>query len=51
MARRDPRARSVAVELGRRSDYSTEKARTLLGWAPRPVRESVLDCARSIVAG
>ncbi len=50
MARRDPSAGSVIGELGQRSDYSTEKARTLLGWKPRPARDSVLDCARSILA-
>jgi dihydroflavonol-4-reductase len=41
--------RPALAELGQRSDYSTDKARTLLGWTPRPVRESVLDCARSIL--
>ena len=45
----DPSVRPVLNELGQRSDYSTQKARTLLGWMPRPVRESVLDCARSIL--
>jgi dihydroflavonol-4-reductase len=45
----DPGLRSVIGELGQRNDYSTEKARTLLGWAQRPVRESVLDCARSLL--
>jgi len=45
----DPSVRPVVSELGQRSDYSTEKARTLLGWTPRPVRDSVLDCARSIL--
>jgi dihydroflavonol-4-reductase len=49
MARLDPSVRSVVAELGQRSDYSTEKAQTLLGWAPRPARESVLDCARSML--
>jgi dihydroflavonol-4-reductase len=46
----DPSIRPVLAELGRRDEYSTEKAATLLGWTPRPVRESVLDCARSILA-
>jgi dihydroflavonol-4-reductase len=45
----DPSVRSVTGELGRRSDYSTDKARTVLGWTRRPVRESVLDCARSLL--
>jgi dihydroflavonol-4-reductase len=45
----NPSVRPALAELGRRTDYSTEKARTLLGWNPRPVRDSVLDCARSIL--
>lgn len=45
----DPSVRSVIGELGQRSDYSTEKARTLLGWTQRPARESVLDCAASVL--
>jgi dihydroflavonol-4-reductase len=42
--------RPVLPDLGQHEDYSTEKARTLLGWTPRPARDSVLDCARSILA-
>lgn len=46
----DPSIRPVLSDLGQREDYSSEKARTLLGWTPRPTRESILDCARSILA-
>jgi dihydroflavonol-4-reductase len=49
VARADPSIRSVVGELGQRTDYSTQKAQAL-GWSHRPVRESVLDCARSILA-
>jgi dihydroflavonol-4-reductase len=45
----DPSVRSVIAELGQRNDYSTDKAMTMLGWTERPVRESVLDCARSLL--
>jgi dihydroflavonol-4-reductase len=45
----DPSVRSIIGELGQRSEYSTEKARTLLGWTQRPVRDSILDCARSLL--
>jgi len=45
----DPSLRSVIAELGQRSDYSTTKAQTMLGWSQRPARESVLDCARSLL--
>jgi nucleoside-diphosphate-sugar epimerase len=50
IARADPSLRSVIGELGQRSDYSAAKAETLLGWQHRPIRQSVLDCARSILA-
>jgi dihydroflavonol-4-reductase len=37
----DPSVRSIIGELGQRTDYSTDKAMTVLGWTERPVRESV----------
>ena len=50
MALRDPGLRSVARELGQERLVSAEKARRLLGWAPRPVEASLVDCARSLMA-
>lgn len=47
----DPSVRSVAKQLGQRVEVSGEKARTTLGWAPRPVEDTVADCARSLLAG
>jgi hypothetical protein len=29
---------------------SSEKARTTLGWTPRPIEDSIEDCARSLLA-
>lgn len=49
IARFDQSLKPVIGELGQESQYSTEKARRLLGWAPRPARESILDCATSIL--
>jgi dihydroflavonol-4-reductase len=49
MALFDPGIRSVAGQLGRRTDLSNERARTVLGWAPRPVEETIADCGRSLV--
>lgn len=49
IARFDANLRPVVGELGIRSEYSNHKARNLLGWAPRPIRESILDCANSIL--
>ncbi|MFE7168728.1 NAD-dependent epimerase/dehydratase family protein [Streptomyces sp. NPDC057616] len=47
---RDPSLREITPALGRRNRHSTEKARTLLGWQPRPARQTVLDCAESLIA-
>jgi dihydroflavonol-4-reductase len=44
----DPSLRSVAKQLGQRVELSSEKAQALLGWSPRPVEETVVDCARSL---
>jgi nucleoside-diphosphate-sugar epimerase len=50
MARRRPELRGVLPGLGRRNRHSTAKARTMLGWQPRPASEAVLACARSLFA-
>lgn len=50
LARFDPGLRSVVGELGHRIDYSASKAESRLGWTPRPVSDSIVDCARSILA-
>ena len=47
MALFDPGLRGVVGGLGHREDYSSEKARDRLGWQPRPLKETVVDCARS----
>jgi nucleoside-diphosphate-sugar epimerase len=41
---------AVLPGIGRRNTHSTAKARRLLGWSPRPGRDAVLDCARSLLA-
>lgn len=46
----DPGIRSVAKQLGQRVELSSEKARTELGWEPRPVEDTIVDCARSLLA-
>ena len=40
---------SVLPELGKRKNASCEKARALLGWAPRSPREAILATARSLL--
>jgi nucleoside-diphosphate-sugar epimerase len=49
MALFDGGIRSVVSELGQRSWFTSEKARTTLGWTTRPVGDSIEDCARSLV--
>ena len=50
MALVDPGVRSVADELGHEARYSVENARRRVGWEPRPVRDTVVECARSLLA-
>jgi nucleoside-diphosphate-sugar epimerase len=48
MALFDGSIRSVVGDLGKRSWFSSDKARTMLGWTTRPVEDSIEDCARSL---
>ncbi len=47
---RDPSLREITPALGRRNRHSTEKAHRILDWQPRPAAQTVLDCARSLLA-
>ena len=40
---------SVTSGLGQKHDFTSAKAQSLLGWRPRPLEETVLDCARSLI--
>ena len=44
----DSQVKSILPELGKRKNASSEKARRLLGWAPRSPREAILATARSL---
>ena len=44
----DPEVKGILSELGKRKNASNEKARRLLGWAPRSPREAILATARSL---
>jgi dihydroflavonol-4-reductase len=49
MARFDPGLRSVVGDLGRRRNVSSEKARSKLGWQHRPIEDTIVDTARSLL--
>jgi len=49
MARFDPSLRSVVGDLGRRRSMSSEKAKAKLGWSSRPIDESIVDTAESLL--
>jgi hypothetical protein len=36
--------------LGQKRDFTSAKAQAMLGWRPRALEETVLDCARSQIA-
>lgn len=48
-ARFDPALRLVLPAVGKREEVSHERATRVLGWSPRPVRETFLDMARSMI--
>ena len=49
MALFDPGIRSVVGALGKRSELSSEKARSTLGWAPRPVEDTIAETGESLI--
>ncbi|HEV7721884.1 MAG TPA: NAD-dependent epimerase/dehydratase family protein [Iamia sp.] len=49
-AEHDAELASIVPGLGRRNRHSTAKAEAVLGWRRRPVEDTVLDCARSLIA-
>jgi dihydroflavonol-4-reductase len=49
MALFDPGVRSVVGDLGNKTTYSLENAKQRVGWEPRPIEQSVLECARSLL--
>ncbi len=41
---------AVVGSLGHRHEFTSAKAERLLGWKARPMKDTVLDCARSLIA-
>lgn len=50
MAMFDKSLRRVTPGLGRKGSFSSAKAQRVLGWVPRPVEESIVECAESLIA-
>ena len=48
-SRRDPEVKQILPELGKRKNATNEKARRVLGWAPRSNEESIVATAESLV--
>jgi dihydroflavonol-4-reductase len=46
----DPTVRMVLPELGKQRICDASHAKAVLGWQPRPVEETIVDCAKSLLA-
>jgi dihydroflavonol-4-reductase len=49
MAVFDGGIRSFKSSLGKQTEYRTTKARDLLGWSPRPIEDSIVETAESLI--
>lgn len=49
LAQTEPSFRESLTQLGKRPRISNAKAKALLGWSPRPVEDTILDTARSLL--
>lgn len=45
----DPGIRSIVGQLGKKNDLSSEKAKTRLGWSPRPIEDTIAECGQSLL--
>jgi nucleoside-diphosphate-sugar epimerase len=50
MALFDGGIRSIVGSLGKRSELSSERAQSVLGWSPRPIEDSVAETGESLIA-
>lgn len=46
----DRQLAGVTYNLGKKRDYSSAKAQSMLGWKPRPMEDTIIDCAKSLIA-
>ena len=45
----NPEIRMIKSEIGRERHCTSDHARAKLGWTPRPVEDSIVDCAQSLL--
>ncbi|MDB6079029.1 MAG: aldehyde reductase [Akkermansiaceae bacterium] len=45
----DPGVRAILPNLGRHYRHTSAKAARLLNWHPRPAKETMIDCAKSLI--
>ena len=50
MALFDGGIRSIVGTLGKRTDLSSERARTTLGWSPRPIEDTIAETGESLIS-
>ena len=50
LASLNPELRALAPMLGRTNPLTTEKARSLVGFSPRPAVATIVDCAESLLS-
>jgi dihydroflavonol-4-reductase len=41
---------SIVPSLGKKHDFNSAKAQAMLGWRPRSLKDTVIDCAKSLIA-
>jgi len=49
VAIKDPAAKQILPELGKKKNATNEKARRILGWTPRSNEEAIVATAESLV--
>ncbi|MFJ9778926.1 SDR family oxidoreductase [Amycolatopsis sp. NPDC101161] len=50
LERVNPGLRVLGPQLGRNYDATSEKARRVLGWSPRPIADTIVETAESLLA-
>ncbi|MBM2620331.1 aldehyde reductase [Actinoplanes sp. LDG1-06] len=50
LARVNPQLRTMRALIGRNLDATSAKAERVLGWKPRPIEETIVDTAESLLA-